>query len=84
MGYLPGDVEAPRYCLVDYEPCETCKEKFNKGFLIIEALPDRTFTGNYWLIKTEVAIETFGLENVTKGKVLITEQTAKDIGLYDE
>ena len=84
MGYIKGDLEAPRTCISSYEPCEACKEKFKQGFLIIEALPDRTFTGNYWLIKTERAIEAFGLENVAEGKVLITEQDAKALGLYDE
>lgn len=30
------DIEAPKYTVLDYEPCDCCKEKFGKGVLIIE------------------------------------------------
>lgn len=36
MGQLPNDIEAPRECVVDYEPCESCKEKFEDGVLVVE------------------------------------------------
>lgn len=38
------DFEAPKYMVLDYEPCDCCKEKFSQGVLIIEVtrtpLPD--------------------------------------------
>lgn len=36
LGKLPDDAEAPRECVMDYEPCDECKEKFSKGVLCIE------------------------------------------------
>lgn len=35
LGKLKGDAEAPRECLLDYEPCERCKENFSKGIHLI-------------------------------------------------
>lgn len=37
MGKLPGDREAPREIITDYEPCDECKEHFAEGVLIVEA-----------------------------------------------
>ncbi len=34
LGKLPGDKEAPRNVIVDYEPCAKCKEIFDKGILV--------------------------------------------------
>ena len=31
------DPEAPKHCILDYEPCEKCAEKFSKGVVCIEA-----------------------------------------------
>ena len=36
LGMLPGDVEAPRNMVLDYEPCDKCKEEWSKGVAIIE------------------------------------------------
>lgn len=30
------DLEAPRYTVLDYEPCDCCKDKFSQGVLFIE------------------------------------------------
>ena len=30
------DPEAPMYCVLDYEPCEHCKEQWNTGVPVIE------------------------------------------------
>ncbi len=34
LGKLPGDKEAPRQVVVDYEPCPKCKEIFSKGIMV--------------------------------------------------
>lgn len=35
MGRLKGDAEAPRSCVMDYEPCDKCKAMFDQGVLLI-------------------------------------------------
>ena len=30
------DIEAPKFCVMDYVPCDCCREKFAKGKLLIE------------------------------------------------
>lgn len=36
LGYLPGDVEAPKHTVLSYAPCEECKKKWEQGVAIIE------------------------------------------------
>ena len=81
MGALKGDAEAPKNIIMDYEPCDKCKEKFKKGVLIIEVsqLPnvenqppiqkDAYPTGRYALLKPESLNEPF---NVPGTKCLMT------------
>lgn len=35
VGRLPGDAEAPRKILQDYDPCDKCKEDMDKGIALI-------------------------------------------------
>lgn len=35
LGRLKGDAEAPRNVIIDYEPCDACKEVFKQGILIV-------------------------------------------------
>ena len=81
------------YCspiTVDYEPCKKCMEKFKKGVLIIEVrdtlyvknqpeiVPGSYPSGRYWVVKSEI------INKVKDGDVrFITEEIAKEIGLYD-
>ena len=46
LGKLPGDKEAPARCVVDYEPCDTCKGHFSKGVWVIEIASDKTKFAN--------------------------------------
>ena len=81
LGALKNDAEAPKNIIMDYEPCDKCKEKFKEGVLIIEAsqLPnvenqppiqkDAYPTGRYALLKPEVLVEPF---NVPGTKCLMT------------
>lgn len=34
------DLEAPMKMVLDYEPCDKCKEKWDKGFTVIEVSPN--------------------------------------------
>lgn len=38
---VPGsDLEVPMKMVLNYEPCDCCKEQFNQGVRIVEAVPD--------------------------------------------
>lgn len=36
LGELPNDAEAPKHTIINYEPCDTCKEIMNKGITVME------------------------------------------------
>jgi len=57
-GKLKGDVEAPRYMCIDYEPCDKCKEQRARGITMIEVKPqqDTTPTGR-WVVMREGAFK---------------------------
>ena len=38
MGKLKGDIEAPKNMVLDYEPCEHCKEQWDMGVPLIECV----------------------------------------------
>lgn len=40
LGKLKGDVEAPRYSVLSYEPCDKCKEIWKQGVALIECTPN--------------------------------------------
>lgn len=84
LGKLPGDVEAPKQMVLDYEPCDKCKEGMNTGITFIQALnvpatPNQPAlqTGVYptgtWCVIKEEAVKGFVtspalLENILKNK----------------
>lgn len=35
LGRLKGDAEAPMHSILDYQPCDECREKFSQGVLLI-------------------------------------------------
>lgn len=35
LGKLPDDAEAPKHIIMDYEPCDACREIFGKGIHVI-------------------------------------------------
>lgn len=35
LGKLPNDAEAPRYAIIDYEPCDECKTAMASGITLI-------------------------------------------------
>ena len=38
MGKMKGDIEAPKNMVLDYEPCEHCKEQWDMGVPLIECV----------------------------------------------
>ena len=45
FGKLKDDAEAPKYCVVDYEPCDKCKEKYKNDAVFIEAAHSKQENG---------------------------------------
>ena len=43
FGKLKKDVEAPREVLINYEPCDKCKEKFKEGVTVVEVTTEQQF-----------------------------------------
>lgn len=35
LGKLKGDIEAPKNCVLDYEPCDECKNKMSLGVALL-------------------------------------------------
>ena len=77
------DFEAPRYAVIDYEPCEECKKNMSLGFTVMEATtaPNSVTsmeiqtgvypTGRFVIIKREAATRIFGNTNTDKGKAFL-------------
>ena len=43
LGKLKDDAEAPREILIDYEPCDKCKETFKEGVTVVEVTTEQQF-----------------------------------------
>lgn len=84
------DFEAPMHAVLDYEPCNKCREKMSLGFTMIEAthVPNPTTkvqmqpgvypTGRYAVIKKEAAMRLFTPQtDLSKGKAFV------DSALFD-
>ena len=40
LGLLPNDAEAPRNLVIDYQPCEKCREMMELGVTLVEVTID--------------------------------------------
>ncbi len=85
LGYIEGDIEAPRSCCVDYEPCDKCKANMERGVTIIEAsltpngyapIQDGAYPTGKWVVITPEAAERLGIS--TK-KVLMEEEAFENL-----
>ncbi len=78
LGRLPGDIEAPRHPVLDYDPCDECRENFALGIALIECTeynsnnlppiqetPQLFPTGRLLVIKPEAVSRIFD-EDTTK------------------
>ena len=72
LGKLKGDAEAPRSCVINYEPCDKCKEAWKEGILFIEA-------STYPCIDNMPPIQILGETEIfpTGRHVLMKEEPAK-------
>lgn len=78
--------EGYRECVMNYDPCDKCKENWNKGAVIIEAsdkpiherpaIQEGVYpTGVWWVVKRELLDDDISF---------VTKEIAKEMGLYDE
>lgn len=73
------DFEAPRYAVIDYEPCDNCRRNMSLGFTLMEATSNPNFrtsvpaqkgiypTGKYVVVKPEAVQRVFGDMSATNG-----------------
>ena len=79
--------EGYRECVMNYDPCDKCKEIWDKGAVIIEASESPNGknqpaiqkgvypTGVWWVVKREI---------LDSGISFVTKEIAKEMGLYNE
>ena len=79
--------EGYRECVMNYDPCDKCKEKWDKGAVIIEtsespngknqpAIQKGVYpTGVWWVVKREFLDSDISF---------VTKEIAKEMGLYNE
>ena len=84
FGKLKKDVEAPREVLIDYEPCDKCKEKFKEGVTVVAVTTEQQYK-NQPSITTHNDEELYptGAYVVVKPKVFNNEYKAGEIITMD-
>lgn len=89
------DLEAPMHCVLDYEPCDHCKEQWSQGVAILEATTKRPEpyrppmkqengvdiypTMRMVVIKAESASQIFGQEMSAGQKLLLEDKAFEQI-----
>jgi len=78
------DIEAPRYSVINYEPCDKCREAMKKGFTVMECTTSPNShssvemqkgiypTGRFTVVKSEAADRIFGTDFTRKGKAFMS------------
>ncbi len=76
LGKLPGDKEAPKNLVINYEPCDNCQAGMKTGIAFLE-VDDTTHkpTGAYMVVKKESAVEFLGEDHeiIKIGKCLMLQ-----------
>lgn len=80
------DFEAPKYMVLDYEPCDECKKNMALGFTVMEATtaPNSVTsveiqrgvfpTGRFTVIKREAAVRIFDGIDTKVGKAFLEQE----------
>ena len=87
------DIEAPKECIMDYEPCDKCQENMSMGVTLIEVSPERPMDnrppmrakgdqevyplGRWCVMKTESIKRAFGLD-VEQGQSIFIDSEIMD------
>lgn len=85
LGYIEdedgNEIEAPRSCCLDYNPCDKCQKAMEQGVTIISVtecpngrpeIQDGFYPTGDWCVIKEEAAERFGIE----GKKVLMHETA--------
>lgn len=92
FGRLKSDAKAPQNVVMDYEPCEVCKKKFEAGILLIGATETPNYegqpplgggypTGAYMLVKERLVRNL--CEPETAEQVVAAGKTLIDQGILE-
>ena len=74
LGKLPNDEEAPRRLVLDYCPCDKCKEQMDTGVTLIEVDYDTSDK------RPPISKDSYGQEVYPTGRwCVVTEEGAKKI-----
>lgn len=86
FGKMKGDKEAPRNVLLNYEPCDKCKEAMAQGTTIIEVVTEDNGnmpiqdgiypTGRWCVVRKQAAMNLF---NTNRSKILLASSTYKQL-----
>lgn len=90
MGRLKGDAKAPMHAIINYEPCDECRENWSQGIPLIrvttkqpmENMPPLTKrsgkniypTGQYAVITTEAAKRIFDHDAPAGSPIMLDEE----------
>lgn len=84
LGKLKGDIEAPKNCVLDYEPCDECKKNWSLGVALLgtrkkplnETLPpikdtpeETLYPTGQWLVVTKEAAKRYFGEVATEEEI---------------
>jgi hypothetical protein len=96
LGKLKGDAEAPKQAIIDYNPCDKCKEKMDQGITMIQAkevpcvegqapLRKGAYPTGKWVVVKEESLDIFTPETkkqlLEQRKCFVDVETWKKIGL---
>ena len=86
FGKLKGDVEAPKEILIDYEPCDKCKEKFKEGVIVVAVTTEQQYKNQPPINHTQNNEELYptGAYVVVKPKVFNNEYKVGTIITMDK
>lgn len=90
FGLLPQDKEAPMHVCIDYQPCDRCKEQWDKGITLIEcsdvplrddqpALQTDAYPTGRYMVITEDAFQRIFNVDIPVQKIALLE-----INVYTE
>ena len=60
LGKLKGDKEAPKECIMDYEPCDKCQENMSQGVTLLE-VSDQQPSDNRPPMKAQGGVDVYPL-----------------------
>ena len=92
---LKGDAEAPKHFIMDYEPCDACRNAVKAGGLVVGGTTDQPAdkrppiaeglypTGSFFVLKRDAVPKIFSEEDAAtflkSGKVFVEQPALEDL-----